>query len=252
MLLRRPAPRFASLILVLPLAAGACSAMAADLVVSAAASLKEAFGEIGRDFDAAHAGIRVVLNVAASDVLLKQIEQGAPADVFASADESTMDRAVAAALVEPATRRDFAGNTLVLVVGRDVVAPKALDELPGAVYAHIAIGNPQSVPAGRYAKQALVDAKLWDALAPALVPTENVRQALDYVARGEAQAGFVYATDAALAKDNVRVALTVPTATPVRYPIAIVTGASHAPAARDFVAFVASPAGQAVLARYGF
>lgn len=227
-------------------------ALAADLTVSAASSLANAFADLGHAFEVAHPGDRVVLNLAASDVLLRQIEQGAPADVFASADEATMDRAAAARSIDPSTRRDFAGNTLVLIVAAAARVPKALDELTGPGYAHIAIGNPESVPAGRYARQVLVDAKLWDALQPQLVPTQNVRQALDYVARGEAQAGFVYATDAALLKDKVGVALVVPTATPVRYPIAVTAASAHAQLARRFVEFAASADAQAVLGRYGF
>ena len=225
-------------------------AHAADITVSAAASLSNAFGDLADAFDAKHPGDKVVLNFAASDVLLKQIEQGAPADVFASADEVTMDRS--AALIDAGTRRDFAANTLVLIVAGNVKAPAALAELAGPVYGHIAIGNPDSVPAGRYAKQALGDAALWDKLQAQLVPTQNVRQALDYVARGEAQAGFVYATDAATQKDKVTVALRVPTATPVRYPIAVLKNSAHAELARAFVAYIASPEGQAVLKRHGF
>lgn len=225
-------------------------AHAADITVSAAASLSNAFGELGRAFEAQHPGDKIVLNFAASDVLLRQIEQGAPADVFASADEATMDRA--AALIEPGTRRDFAGNTLVLIVAAGVNAPVTLGDLAGATYQHIAIGNPDSVPAGRYAKQALTDAALWDKLQKQLVPTQNVRQALDYVARGEAQAGFVYATDAAVQKDKVSVALNVPTSTPVRYPIAALKNSAHALLARQFVEFTASEDGRKVLERYGF
>src|SRR5262249_5816637 len=161
-------------------------------------------------------------------------------DVFASADEVTMQRAADLRLVDPATRRDFAGNALVVIVGADVTPPNALARLTRKPYAHIAIGNPDSVPAGRYAKQALIDAGIWDVLQAQLVPTQNVRQALDYVARGEAQAGFVYATDAATQRDKVRVALDVPTYTPVRYPIAATARSAHAELARAFVVFVAS------------
>jgi molybdate transport system substrate-binding protein len=238
--------------------AGIASALAAgtawadDLTVSAAASLSNAFGEIAKAFEAKHASDKVVLNFAASDVLLKQIEQGAPADVFASADEATMDRAAAGNLIDAASRKDFAGNTLVLIVSSGTKAPGALSDLASATYPHIAIGNPDSVPAGRYAKQALSDAGQWDKLQTQLVQTQNVRQALDYVARGEAQAGFVYATDAAIQKDKVSIALSVPTATPVRYPIAATKTSTHATLAREFVDFVASPTGEAVLGRYGF
>jgi len=225
---------------------------AEELTVSAAASLSNAFTDLGRTFEARHPGDKVILNFGASDLLLRQIEQGAPADVFASADEATMDRAAAGKLIDAATRRPFAGNTLVLIVSNGTKTPAVLRDLSDAIYARIAIGNPDSVPAGRYARQVLADAALWDVLQPRLVPTPNVRQALDYVARGEAQTGFVYATDAAIQKDRLRVALTLPTTPPVRYPIAVTAASTHAHLARAFVVFVASPDGQAVLKTYGF
>lgn len=228
------------------------TAYADDLTVSAAASLTNAFNDIGKDFEAAHPGTHVVFNFAASDVLLKQIEQGAPADVFASADEATMDRASSASHIEPATRHDFAANSLVVIVPTAGKPPKALADLKADTYKHIAIGNPDSVPAGRYARQALTDAGLWDSLQPRLVQAQNVRQALDYVARSEAEAGFVYATDAASQKSKVAVALTVPTSTPVRYPIAAVKSSQHTAQARQFVDFVLSKPAQATLQKYGF
>ncbi len=232
---------------------GAAPLSAADLTVSAAASLRDAFKAVAAAYEPAHPGTHIVLNLAASDILLNQIEQGAPADVFASADEATMDKAAAAGAIDTATRRDFAGNTLVVVVGVSSPAPARLADLAsGPAFPRTAIGNPDSVPAGRYARQALTAAGLWQTLQPRLVPAANVRQALDYVARGEVQAGFVYATDAAIEKDRVRIALHVPTRTPVRYPIAVVHGSAHADAARDFVRFVASPDGRAILERFGF
>lgn len=224
--------------------------VAEELTVSAAASLSNAFGELGKTFQARHRGDKVALNFAASDVLLKQIELGAPADVFASADEATMDRA--AASIDAGTRRDFAGNVLVLIVASGVKSPAALADLQSATYTHVAIGNPDTVPAGRYAKQALTHAGLWDKVQMQLVQTQNVRQALDYVARGEAQAGFVYATDAAIQKDKVSVAFDIATTTPVRYPIAVVRNSEHAQLALDFIEFVTSPVGRDTLKRYGF
>ena len=228
------------------------AARADDLTVSAAASLTNAFTDIAKAYETQHPGTHVNLNFGASDVLLKQIEQGAPADVFASADEATMDRAVSAGRIDAASRRDFAANTLVLIAPAGGTAPAKLGDLAQGAYQHIAIGNPDSVPAGRYAKQALVEAKLWDALQPKFVQAQNVRQALDYVARGEAEAGFVYATDAASQASKVKVALTVPTATPVHYPAAAVGSCKQKPAACDFVQFLSAPASRATLAKYGF
>ena len=228
------------------------TAFAADIVVSAAASLSNSFGDIGKAYEAKHPGDKVVANFAASDVLLKQIDQGAPADVFASADEQTMDRAAQSNDIDKSTRKDFAANTLVLIVGANAKMPTKLQDIADNDYTHVAIGNPDSVPAGRYAKEALASANLWDKIQPQIVPAQNVRQALDYVARGEAQAGFVYATDAETQKDKVRIAMMVPTSTPVRYPIAVTAKSHHADAAKSFVDFVISAEGQAILKKYGF
>lgn len=226
---------------------------AAELTVSAAASLTNAFQEIARAFEAKQPDDKVVLNFGASGALLQQIAKGAPADVFASADQETMDRAQQQSLIETAARRDFAANSLVLIVPVEGgKAPTALDELTRAPFERIAIGQPASVPVGRYTKAALEKAGLWRAIEARMIGATNVRQVLDYVARGEVDAGFVYATDAALMPDKVKVAMTVPVTTPVRYPIAPVAGSLDAAAAKDFVEFVLSEPAQAVLAKYGF
>ena len=114
------------------------------------------------------------------------------------------------------------------------------------------MGNPASVPVGRYAQKALEAAKLWPVVQAKAIMTQSVRQSLDYVARGEVEAGFVYATDAAIMADKVKVAVRVPSQTPVTYPIAVTTREAAAKEAESFVAYVLSPAGQAILSRYGF
>ena len=228
-------------------------ASAADLTVSAAASLTHAFRELAPLYEAQNRGTRVLLNFGASGALLQQIAKGAPADVFASADQETMDQAQGQALIAAAERRNFVSNTLVVVVPADARAmPRTVGELAQPAYARIAIGLPASVPVGRYTKGVLEKAGLWSAVEPKVIGAQNVRQALDYVARGEVDAGFVYATDAAALPGKVKVALTVPTEVPVLYPIAPVAGSAHAAEARRFVAFVVSPPAQAVLARHGF
>ena len=233
--------------------AGTLSAHAAELTVSAAASLTNAFKELGAAFEAQNLGTKVLLNFAASDTLLAQIAKGAPADVFASADEETMDKADAQKLTVSGSRRNFAGNALVLVTPSDsTLNLKALADLQQPAVKRIALGTPSGVPAGRYAKSAIESARLWGAVETKAVFAQNVRQCLDYVARGEAEAGFVYTTDATTQKDKVKVALTVATETPIRYPIAAVAGSPNAVDARKFIEFVASPAAQTVLARYGF
>lgn len=235
------------------LAACSLPAMAADLTVSAAASLGEAFTALARSYESTHPDTHVVLNFAASGVLLSQLAQGAPVDVFASADEATMDKAQAQQLVDAASRLVFAGNTLVLVTPTQAAhVPQRLADLLGPGYARIAIGNIASVPAGRYAKEALDAAGIGVQLESRLIPAESVRQVLNYVARGEVDAGFVYATDAASDAEKVRVAMTLPTHTPIRYPVARVRNTVHATEADAFIAYLRSPEGNALLRRHGF
>lgn len=228
-------------------------AAAQQLTVSAAASLTDAFKELGSRFEATKPGATLRFNFAASGVLLQQIQQGAPADVFASADQETMDRAAAQKLIDAGTRRDFAANTLVLVEPvKEGVGIRSLQQLSDAAVKRIAIGKLATVPVGRYTRQSLDAANLWTALEPKFVQADNVRQVLDYVARGEVEAGFVYRTDAALMSDRVRIALTAGGHTPVTYPVAVVAESRQQALARDFVAFLSSDAAQQVLSRYGF
>ena len=226
---------------------------AADLTVSAAASLTNAFRELGTQFERDNPGTQVQFNFAASGALLQQIAKGAPVDVFASADQETMDDAQRQGLVDAATRVDFVRNTLVVIVPSDSRATATgLADLGASGFAKIAIGQPASVPVGRYTRSVLEQAGLWAAIEPKTIGAQSVRQALDYVARGEVDAGFVYGTDAAIMPDKVRVLFAVATSTPILYPIAPLKSSPNDAAARRFVRFVASPGAQAVLARYGF
>jgi molybdate transport system substrate-binding protein len=231
----------------------ACQAMAADLVISAASSLTNAFTDIGKEFEQMHPGTKVLLNFGGSGQLLQQIAKGAPVDVFASADQETMDRADKEGLTEPGSRVDFVRNALVVVVPRDAgLSLHSLRGLTGNEFRHIAVGNPDSVPVGRYSKSALQASGVWDALQGKIVNTQNVRQSLDYVARGEVEAAFVYRTDAALLPDKVRIVLEVPTATPVLYPLAILKGSNAKSESKEFVAFVRSDTAQKILQKYRF
>lgn len=231
----------------------ACHAAAADLTVSAAASLTNAFKELGPLFEAKSPGNKVLFNFGSSGALMQQIVKGAPADVFASADQETMDQAQAQGAVKADQRRDFVSNKLVVIVPADSAnAPKALADLAQLAFKRIAIGLPDSVPVGRYTKSVLDKAGLWTQIEPKMIGAQNVRQALDYVARGEVDAGFVYSTDAALMPDKVKVALDVPTDKPILYPVAPVASSSNAALAKQFVAFLSSPEAQTVLAKYGF
>ena len=237
----------------LALSLAAAHAAAADLTVSAAASLTNAFKEIAAAFEAAHPDTKVQLNFGASGALLQQMATGAPVDVFASADRETMLQAEQRHLVKPGAKANFVSNALVVVVPHDAAAPpRALADLAAPGAKKVAIGLPASVPVGRYTKAVLEKANLWAPIEAKMIGAQTVRQALDYVARGEVDAGFVYATDAAIMPDKVKVAFAVPTETPVVYPIAPLAAAPSAAAAQKFVAYVLSPAGQAILARYGF
>lgn len=228
-------------------------AWAQQLTVSAAASLTDAFKEVGARFEAAHPGVTVRFNFAASGVLFQQIKQGAPVDVFASADQETMTRGIDEKLFDAGTRRDFAANTLVLVVpAQGAPALAALADLEKPEVKRIAVGKTATVPVGRYTKQALDSAGLWGKLEPKFVQADSVRQVLDYVARGEAEAGFVYRTDAAIMRDKVRIVLTATGHAPVTYPVAVVSESKHKAQAQAFVDFLFAPAARAVFDRYGF
>jgi len=243
-------PRLAAIALA---AALSLPAQAAELTVSAAASLTQAFKDLAPLFEAANPGTRVQFNFAASGPLLQQIIKGAPVDVFASADQETMDQAQAQGLVKAEQRRNIVSNALVVVVPATTVnAPTALKDLSQAAYTRIAIGLPASVPVGRYTQRALEAEGLWAAIRPKMIGAQNVRQALDYVARGEVDAGFVYATDAALMPERVKVAFTVRTATPIRYPAAPIASSPNLAQAQAFVVFLAGPQARAVFAKYGF
>ncbi|HTN29918.1 MAG TPA: molybdate ABC transporter substrate-binding protein [Pseudomonas sp.] len=227
--------------------------LAAELTVSAAASLTGAFRDIAQGYQGLHPEVRVLLNFGGSGALQQQIAKGAPVDVFASADQETMDQAAGRDLIDAVSRRDFARNALVLVVPRDSTLRLAqLADLAQPGVERFALGNPASVPAGRYAMRALEAAALRPALQDKMIHTQSVRQALDYVARGEVAAGFVYATDARAMPDRVAVAFSVPLDTAIRYPVARTRDSAQAAEAGRFIDYLLSPAGQAILARHGF
>ena len=229
------------------------AANAAELTVSAAASLTNAFKEISQAFELQQPDTKVLLNFGASGALLQQMAKGAPVDVFASADQESMDQAQQQVLVVASERRNFVRNALVLIVPTDSrLSLKKLEDLGQAGVQRVAIGNPASVPVGRYAKHALDAVKMWPVVEAKMVGAQTVRQALDYVARGEVDAGFVYVTDAAIMKDKVKVAFDVPLDVAISYPIAKTATSTNGDAATRFIGFVLSPAGQAILAKYGF
>jgi len=226
-----------------------------ELTVSAAISLKNAFEEIGKLFEAAHKGVKVDFNFGASGDLVRQIEGGAPVDVFASAAQKDMDEAEKKGLVLPDSRINFAGNSVVLITPANSKIPiKTFQDLGLNQVEKIAAGNPKTVPAGRYAEEVFVYFKLLTAIKEKLIYAENVRQVLDYVARGEVDAGVVYTTDAMVKAKDIRIVATAPEEShkPVIYPAAVVKGTNKEILAKAFVSVLISEEGKKVLERYGF
>jgi molybdate transport system substrate-binding protein len=229
------------------------SVHAADLTVSAAASLSNAFKDIAPLFEAANPGAHVQFNFAATGPLLQQIARGAPVDVFVSADQDSMDQVQAQGFVKAEQRRNIVSNALVVIVPvGSGNKPATLKDLAQPAFARVAIGLPASVPVGRYTKGVLEAEGLWAAIEPKMIGAQSVRQALDYVARAEVDAGFVYATDAALMPDKVTLALHVASVKPILYPAAPIAASANAALAQRFVEFLVAPQAQAVLARHGF
>lgn len=234
---------------------GGGRAMAEELVLSVAVSMKEAAEQVGRRFVEKHPGATLRYNFGASGDLQKQIEAGAPVDVFVSAAQRQMDELERGGFILPETRRVFARNVLVAVkpAAEPLDLPGPSDLLDRRVQ-RIAIGNPRTVPAGQYAEESLRTLRLWDRLKSRLVFGENVRQVLDYVSRDEVHVGVVYATDALTRAGQVRLAFAFPedTHSPLVYPAAVVKGSRHAALARAFVELLAGAEGRAVLGRLGF
>lgn len=227
------------------------------LTVFAAASLKESLDEAASAYQRA-SGTPVQVSYAASSTLARQVEQGAPADVFVSADQEWMDYLQQRKLIDPALRRDLLGNTLVLVAP---AASKAQVNLrtPGALLAalgaqgRLAVGQTASVPAGKYARAALQALGQWDSVQPRLAESESVRSALMLVARGEAPLGIVYGSDAQ-AEPKVRVVATFPADShaPIVYPVAPLRASAQGKAAVEFVRWLGTPPAQAIFRRHGF
>jgi len=225
------------------------------LVVLAASSLQEAL-QAEADAWVKQDHPHPVLSFAASSALARQIESGAPADLFLSADEDWMDAIEKAGALRKGTRRDLLGNSIVLIAPKasaaavDLSSAASLDAAIGK--GRLAMANPEAVPAGKYGKAALEHLKLWDNVARKVAATDNVRAALALVESGEAPLGIVYATDAA-ASAKVRVVATFPAGShpPIRYPVAILA-ASTSRQAESFERFLASARGRAIFARHGF
>jgi molybdate transport system substrate-binding protein len=236
-----PAVRVVLRLLVLLLLAG-CRADAAEVRVLAAASLTDALQEIAEAYER-QSGDRITFSFGASNVLARQIAAGAPADLFLSADERSMDR------VPALERASVLSNRLVVVVPDDrntIAHPRELLAMQS-----IALAEPSSVPAGIYARQWLESLQLWEAIKPKIVPTDNVRSALAAVASGNVDAAIVYRTDARISK-KVRVAYVVANGPRISYPFAVLRDAEEPRAARRFLTYLRGEAARDVFARHGF
>ena len=228
---------------------------AQEITVSVAISLKEAVEELGRDFRRTRPGVVLHFNLGASGELQKQIEAGAPVDLFISAAERQMDELEKKGLILPATRLIIARNVLTVIVPADSLLDlRQAEDLLKPQVERIVIGNPKTVPAGQYAEACLRTLNLWDRLRSKLVFAENVRQALEYVARGEVEAGFVYTTDASMRVGRTQEAFRPPVESypPMTYPAAVVAGSRHHAIAQAFLDLLLSVEGQRVLSRFGF
>jgi molybdate transport system substrate-binding protein len=241
-------------LLTLPLFSGCLKEAAKEeIVVSAAVSLKSAFSEIAQLYEG-RTGSKIRFNFGASGALQKQIEAGAPADIFASAGARQMDELAAKSLILPDSRKDFARNVLVLIQPNDGLQLSSFDDLRRPEVRKIAVGNAKTVPAGQYAAQTLNRLKLLPEIQPKLIYAEDVRQVLDYVVRGEVDAGIVYSSDAQLEPNSMRTIARAPDDShdPILYPIAIMKESRHPAGARKFIDLVLSAEGQSILAKHGF
>ncbi len=224
-------------------------------VVFAAASLKNALDAVDAQW-MKESGKEAVPSYAASSALAKQIEQGAPADIFISADEDWMNYLAERKLIEPDTRFDLLGNTLVLIAPKDSeIETKIAEGFPLATLlgdGHLAMGNTDSVPAGKYGKAALTKLGVWDSVKDKVAQADNVRAALQLVSRGEAPLGIVYATDAK-SDPNVKVIDTFPEGThpPIIYPAAIIASSTNTNAP-SLIAYLKSAAAQSAFKDQGF
>lgn len=226
--------------------------LAGEITVFAAASLTDALKEIAAGYEKT-SGEKLVFNFAASNTLSQQIQAGAPADIFFSADEAKMDTLATAGLIVKDTRKDLLGNTLVVITPEKGLKISEAGDLKNTAIKHFSIGAPKAVPAGVYAKAWLEKVGLWSSLEPKIVPAENVRAAMAVVESGNAEAGIVYKTDASQSR-KVRIALVIPaTEGPkIIYPAAVVSDSRNKEAARSFLSYLADKQADETFAKFGF
>jgi molybdate transport system substrate-binding protein len=223
-----------------------------ELLVSAAASMQDSLETLEKLYEKAHPTVNLVFNYGSSGTLQKQIEQGAPADLFISAGKKQMDALVKEDLISD--NKTLLKNDLVMVVPTDSkIAFKSVKDLAGKSVKKVAIGQPESVPAGQYAKETLTKLKAWDTVKDKVVYAKDVRQVLSYVETGNVEAGFVYKTDAITSK-KVKVAIRVaPEAhSPIIYTAGVVKESNKAAEAKKFYAYLQTKEAGAVFVRFGF
>lgn len=232
---------------------GKANVASTEITVSAAASLKDAMEEIKSLYEVKKTGVKLTLNFGSSGALQQQIEQGAPVDLFISAGKSQMDALEEKQMLVKESRVNLLGNDLVLIVGKDNNTVKSFADLSKPDVKHVGIGNPESVPAGKYAKEALTSLKLWDGLKAKYVEAKDVRQVLSYVETGNAEAGLVYKSDASIS-DKVKVAAAAPADShkPIVYPAAVISDAKNSAVAGEFLEFLQTAEAQQIFSEYGF
>ncbi|MDU4960572.1 MAG: molybdate ABC transporter substrate-binding protein [Sporomusaceae bacterium] len=225
-----------------------------ELHISAAASLKDALAEIEQNYHTQKPQVKLLFNLAASGTLQKQIEQGAPADLFISAAPKQMNELEQKQLIDKATRKNLVENKLVVIVPlASQVKLTKFEELTQAGVKQIAIGETVAVPAGQYAREVLTKLGVWDAVKDKAVFAKDVRTVLSYTETGNVEAGIVYKTDAA-SSQKVKVAAIAPEGShqPIVYPLAVTSGAKQPLAAADFAAYLISDACKAIFEKHGF
>ncbi|HUK54599.1 MAG TPA: molybdate ABC transporter substrate-binding protein [Candidatus Binatia bacterium] len=228
-------------------------AQGTEITVAAAISMKDVLEALGKKIAERAGAPKPVFNFGASGILQTQIEEGAPVDLFISAAPAQMNALEAKGLLLEGTRRDIAGNRLVLVVPAGSKVVKRAEDLKKPEVRMIALGEPRSVPAGQYAAQALRSLSLFDVLQPKFVFAQNVRAVLTYVSGRDADAGFVYETDAkSTEKVSIAMALPASSYTPVVYPAAVIRNAKNAAGAKSFLEFLASREAGTIFEQFGF
>lgn len=225
-----------------------------ELNISAAVSLKDALTEIQKNYQTKNPQVKLLYNLGASGSLQKQIEQGAPADIFISAAPKQMNELQEKKLIDAATRKNFVENKLVVVLPRDSkLNITKFEDLASSDVKKLALGETAVVPAGQYARQVLEKLNLWDKVQDKVVFAKDVRTVLAYTETGNVEAGIIYRTDAA-SSGKVKVAATAPEGShqPILYPVAILTGTKQTKAAEEFVSYLFSAESKVVLEKYGF